>query len=316
MMKDENNIEAISENVLQNNNPRLTSKYEDTDVIIDASASIPVARYLANNINNKARIVSIFFNPLGNDCVLIAEDKNRKFTLDALEIQYYKHLINNSELENHLQTGKRFRYARSCGDLSFVMQQDLVALHSSICTRAILETLRKEEASVVIWSTQLDDFTVKKHVVDLYNINKQIFKDWTLYYDEGLLRKVYDARISKLPKETGGILIGSYDTQRKIVYVTDTILSPSDSKEYPNSYIRGCQNLKEAEESIKEITLSRLQYVGEWHSHPKGFNTRPSNDDKKLFDWIKEIMKIDGYPPLMLIVGDKTNYTWYLGEIN
>ena len=63
----------------------------------------------------------------------------------------------------------------------------------------------------------------------------------------GFLDKVYAARIKKLPNETGGILVGTYDMQRKIVYVVDCLLAPPDSEEWPTGFIRGFQGLNSQE---------------------------------------------------------------------
>jgi hypothetical protein len=46
---------------------------------------------------------------------------------------------------------------------------------------------------------------------------------WTIVADEYLEKKLKEIRIGKLPVETGGVLIGSYDMSRKIVYIVDTI---------------------------------------------------------------------------------------------
>jgi len=48
-----------------------------------------------------------------------------------------------------------------------------------------------------------------------------------------------------------------------------------------------------------------LQYVGEWHSHPDGYTTDPSQDDKQLFRWLEEHAARDSNPPVMIIVGEK-----------
>jgi hypothetical protein len=47
-----------------------------------------------------------------------------------------------------------------------------------------------------------------------------------------------------------------------------------------------------------------LQYIGEWHTHPKGYAPDMSGDDKILFSWMIENMNKEGLPALMLIVGE------------
>lgn len=136
-----------------------------------------------------------------------------------------------------------------------------------------------------------------------------------MYADHLLLEEISRARAAKLPNETGGVLIGAFDTLRRIVYVVVQVPSPPDSTEWPTLYIRGVQGLRERVEAIGRITAGNLIYVGEWHSHPDGVGCSPSNDDRKVFDWLRELRKVDGLPPVMLIVGDQDRFGWHIKEI-
>ena len=130
-----------------------------------------------------------------------------------------------------------------------------------------------------------------------------------------MIDKIGKIRADKLPNETGGVLVGAHDTQRKIVYAVDCIPSPPDSEEWPTVYIRGCQGLKAQVEKIKQITANQLMYIGEWHSHPPGCSVSPSQEDRQVFDWLSNCMRTNGLPPLMLIAGDLGKYAFYLEQI-
>jgi integrative and conjugative element protein (TIGR02256 family) len=127
--------------------------------------------------------------------------------------------------------------------------------------------------------------------------------DWTLYLDEWVSREVGMLRRRKLPKETGGVLIGSFDLERKVVYVVDALPSPPDSEEWPTLYIRGCRGLKRRVDEIARLTDGALQYVGEWHSHPDHCSTAPSREDFDVFAWLTEIVGMEGLPGVMVIAG-------------
>jgi integrative and conjugative element protein (TIGR02256 family) len=139
--------------------------------------------------------------------------------------------------------------------------------------------------------------------------------DWRIRTDETLVERLRSLRRDRLPNETGGVFIGSFDLERKIIYIVDTIPSPPDSTEWPVLYIRGCEGLPERIESNQEATLGMLQYVGEWHSHPNGCSTDPSNDDIKVFNWLKGHMSGDGLPAVMSIVGEAEAMSWFVGSI-
>jgi integrative and conjugative element protein (TIGR02256 family) len=138
---------------------------------------------------------------------------------------------------------------------------------------------------------------------------------WTLVTDVGLLEKLRALRGTGLPEETGGVLLGTWDLVHHIVYVADTIAAPPDSRKRVTSFIRGCEGLLGRVMHSGGVTSGMLQYVGEWHSHPDGFGTTPSGDDRKVFDWIAEKTAEDGYQPVMAIVGE-LEARWFVESIS
>ena len=301
----------------QETTEKLEDAFTNADIILDASASVPVARYLVHDVDSSARRISLFLNPEGTDVTVLAEDFERNTTLDSLEMQYYRHLISENCLEGHLKRNHgRIRYATSCRDVSSTIPQDFVALQAAICSRAIHKITSNKQAFMSIWRIDEDQINVQSYPFPVRNSIKCEIGDWTLCTDEGFIDKVQEARANKLPNETGGVLVGSYDMQRKIVYVVDCLLSPPDSEEWPTHYIRGCQGLRSQVEKIQEITENQLEYVGEWHSHPPNCSVKPSPDDRKVFEWISDHMIVDGLPPLMLIVSDPGKYEFYLKELD
>lgn len=295
---------------------KVKEAFGSTEIILDASASVTVARHLALDIDSSARRMSVFLNPQGTDITILAEDSERETTLDSLEMQYYRHLINENCLKNHLQRNHELiRYAPSCRDVSSTIPQDFVALQAAICSRAIHQLSSNEQAFMSIWRTNEDQISTQRYSFSVRNSVKYKIGEWILCTDEGFIDKVHETRANKLPNETGGILVGSYDMQRKIVYVVDCLPSPPDSEEWPTLYIRGCQGLRSQIAEVQQVTENQLKYVGEWHSHPLNCSVKPSQDDLQVFDWLSNYMKVDGLPPLMLIVGDPGQHAFYLDKI-
>ena len=64
-----------------------------------------------------------------------------------------------------------------------------------------------------------------------------------------MLNEMMNFRMNKLPNETRSVLLGSYDYERKIVYVFDT--STEDSEELRASYIRGCKGVFDNSRNIR-----------------------------------------------------------------
>ncbi|MDE0635226.1 MAG: Mov34/MPN/PAD-1 family protein [Candidatus Poribacteria bacterium] len=296
---------------------KIKEAFNTADIILDVSASIAVARYLVHDVDSPTRRISLFLNPVGTDVTVLAEDSERKTTLDSLEMQYYRHVINEDCLEGLLQMEpEHFRYSNSCSDVSATIPQDFVAMHAAICSRTIYQLTSNKQPLLSIWRIDADQFSVQKYSFPVKKTIEHKKGKWRLFTDEGFIKKIYEERAKKLPNETGGVLIGSYDMQRKIVYVVDYLPSPPDSKEWPTHYIRGCQGLRSKIEKIQQSTTNRIKYVGEWHSHPPNCGVKPSQDDRKVFEWISDFMTVEGLPPLMLIVGDHEKYAFYLEEID
>jgi hypothetical protein len=295
---------------------QVNSRLGSADIILDMSASVTVARHLALDVVAPAKRASLFLNPSGKDLVLLVEDRSRELRLDGLEMQLYRAIIHEESLKNHLRLSQgRRRYGQSCRNVTTVMPQDMVAMHAAIGGSELKEIVSSEEGQITVW--QSDHMrNVKRMDIPFHPLVEGKLGEWLIVSDEGFLSKINNIRNNKLPKETGGVLIGSFDLERRIVYIVDTIPSPPDSEEWPTLYIRGCKGLKKEVEAVNEATMGMLEYVGEWHSHPSGVSTSPSEDDILVFSWIAEWMDRDGLPAVMMIAGDAGRISCYVASID
>ena len=261
----------------------LERAYASADLIVDMSASVAVARHLTHDVTSPVRRVSLFFNPAGTDLVVLAEDAARTTRLDALEMQYYQATATLPELDGHLaSSASRIRYARSCRDVSSVIPQSRVALLAAITAAALRRIADDPAATIAVWRVRDANLGVDAIRPAARQVVAEAHNGWQVVVDEGLLERVRRQRAERLPNETGGVLIGSFDAQRRIVHVVEMVASPADSEEWPTLYIRGAEGLADRVKQIQASTLDRLRYVGEWHSHPDGVGCDPSGDDQKV----------------------------------
>lgn len=293
----------------------LARTMREADTILDVSTSVAVARSLACDIDSSARRASLFMTPSGQDLVLIAEDRDRRLPLDALEMQYYRAAINEPALDGHFGAQQpRRRYGQSCRDVTSTLPQHQVALHAAIAARALRERLREPAAALVVWRAE-GDGSVRRIAATTWPVTRLQAGGWTVVTDAGLLDKLTALREQKLPNETGGVLLGSFDVERSILYIADALPSPPDSEEWPTLYIRGSQGLRQAVDHVQQTTHGMIEYVGEWHSHPRGAATAASHDDLQVFAWLTSLMESDGLPAVMMIVGDPGRTSCFVGEI-
>jgi proteasome lid subunit RPN8/RPN11 len=105
----------------------------------------------------------------------------------------------------------------------------------------------------------------------------------------------------RAPSETGGIMVGRIDANRKTVYVTRLVRAPADSRGTPYAFTRGTEMLPEALDLIRRRTGSLLTYVGEWHTHPMG-GSDLSDTDKEAVISLRSILDPAALPTLVTIV--------------
>ena len=293
----------------------ITRVLETADAILDFSASVPVARKLAVEISAQGRRASTFMNPSGSSSILLCEDPQRLSRLDSLEMQYYRAILIHADLTEHFAvSSESIRYATSCRDTSSTLPAHRVALHAAVTSAAIKKALSSDEACIRLWIANEEDNVKALHIHPEEMIERQI-GGWRLVTDRGLMAKLKSLRSAGLPAETGGVLLGTWDLVNRIVYIADTISAPPDSKKRVTSFIRGCEGLLDKVTHAGQATSGMLQYVGEWHSHPNSIGTAPSNDDRKVFEWITEKTTEDGYQPIMAIVGE-LDARWFVESIS
>ena len=290
----------------------LASSYENSDFILDMAASVPVSRHLANDVESNARRVSLFLNPAGTALTLLGEDEDRNVTLDMLEMQFYREIVANSMLRDLLRHPNQTRTGLTCRDISAEISQESLAIHSGMGSRAFRLFASGTAAQIRTW--QFGEHSDYNLVMDLVPaaISSERIQGWTVSWDASLVDKLMQLRLSRLPKETGGILLGSYDQGRRAIYIVDALPSPIDSREGRSSYIRGTRGLKEDVTRVMDITDGMLEYVGEWHSHPEGYGVEPSEHDRRLLEWVKQGMETVGHPGLIGIVGSNNRLGVYL----
>ncbi len=303
---------SIIADALQSNSDELIAAFNKAGTIVDLSASVAVSRKLAVDVGSSARRVACFLSPSGKDSVLLAEPEDRSLRLDLIEMEYYRSLIRDDRLNGHLRTiNATHRYANACRDVSVRLPHDAVVLHASIAARQIRQLPKDSTARVI----RTDELLIPSAVdIEMSAYRHLQVGKWQLMISERLMLDLATDRSDHLPKESGGVLIGSFDMSRQIIYLVDQLPAPSDSQRSETSFLRGCQNLRDQLDGISENTLGQLTYVGEWHSHPKKSN-KPSKKDALLFQWLTDHRRADGMPAVMAIVAENSD-RWIVADLD
>jgi proteasome lid subunit RPN8/RPN11 len=286
---------------------KLAGAYESSEIVLDFSASVAVSRHLATTVSN-ARHLSVFLNPSGNSLIILAEDSTRTLRLDWLEMLHYRAVLEEPALSGTFQVpDTHVRYGNSCRDVSAQLAQDDVAIWAGVASKSIKQLSQSNAAAVRVYHSKPDCENLLVTPLITESI-KLVSDDWTVQLDRWLIEKIAAMRQARLPNETGGILVGNFNTQSQVCSIVNVVPSPKDSSEWPTSYIRGCADLKRTIQGIETRTLGQIGYVGEWHSHPDGAAVRPSTDDLEAYSWLVAHMHPEGLPGIMMIFGADSDF--------
>lgn len=279
------------------------------DLIVDITTTISVPRNLASS-EYTARCCSAFITKDGRDAVILMEDSERNHRLDILEAQYYRAILNNTWGKNHIHLGTS-QHIGHCRDKSFIIPNELVSIYAAILAKKIRDYCLTNHATISVWSANSDsqilfyDVLISEPVIHVGANGGP-----SVVFDEALSKKILQMRQEKLPLETGGILVGFHDIPNNSIYIVDALDAPIDSKETIVSFERGIEGMEDLIKGISQRTGGMVEYIGEWHSHPKGVLPKPSSEDIILLKNLALNMELDGKPVVMMIAGDEDITSW------
>ena len=308
-IQSDSDLVAIASDVFGKDNSVIVA-FGQSDIILDASASIAVERHLALDVQSDARRISCFLNPQGTATIMLLESVDRSARLDLLEMQYYRELLKNEKYSDHMSLPETMVYSGTCRSISSRISQDNISLSAALCCKAIKLHTSNTNGEIIIWTHATDTVEKESFMADKWITHEQ--GGWKIELSLSLLGEMRTDREKALPNETGGVLIGAYDITRKRIYVVYQVRAPEDSISSPTSFIRGCANLPERLKYIHETTLDNLTYIGEWHSHPS-VNTQRSTDDVKLHKAIVGYNRENCLPGCMMILGTD-NFSIFIDE--
>ncbi len=133
-----------------------------------------------------------------------------------------------------------------------------------------------------------------------------------LYIADSVLTEIEKAVKDHYPKEFGGVFIGN-STSSKSLLIED-ILIPDAYENGRTVFVRHPGSLNDRLKLIYQESDGRIDYVGEWHSHPDAVAV-PSSTDKKAMDTISKNKDINTTNPIMAIMEvrkDQTSIGFYI----
>jgi len=222
-------------------------------------------------------------------------------------------------MAGHLENARadRIRYANACNDLTRPLPPWRVQMLSAIGSGQVIKLLETDEASATAWRLDPATSSVVHVPLDVVPFDR-LNGGFRVRLSQGVVDQMRALRLQAAPDETGGVLIGTYDLSRHVLNIVGVLQAPEDSVQEPTYFVRGSSDLEPLVQKLAEKSAGRLQYVGEWHSHPDGSPAKPSGDDEAVFAYLREHMEPGGSPYAMVICGENSTWVragWQLHDI-
>jgi integrative and conjugative element protein (TIGR02256 family) len=128
----------------------------------------------------------------------------------------------------------------------------------------------------------------------------QIDLNLKLNINDELMGDIYNSTKEHHPKEIGGILLGYYSDNGKCAYIESIVLAKFYINS-PTNFTRQTSDLNHIIDQEYIKSQGKLNYLGEWHSHPDGSTQFSAKD----FLTMKEIAfnnNVKIHNPILLIV--------------
>jgi integrative and conjugative element protein (TIGR02256 family) len=294
---------AINDTITNLANPKVMASITEATLLVDATTTLYSPRKLSQE-DKVPRSVSVFLTPSGQSSVLLLEAADRSIRLDALEAQYYNSIINSDWGANHLGGHHGTLWVGAgCRDVSAIISNEAIQLHAATLARQIRLLKDKPESYIRVWSSDFETGALATYEVSVYNSLHFKCREWQVIMNIGLQEKLCKVRMSHLPNETGGIILGYIDQTLRHIYVVDVLNAPLDSEADRTGFTRGVEGLAVVLEKVRLRTANIVDYIGEWHSHPPFTSASPSSIDRSLIKQLADALELDGQPALMVIVG-------------
>lgn len=282
----------------------LAKAVREAALVVDATTTLHVPRDAMDD-DALPRMASVFLTPNGQACVMLLDSADRSVRVAHLEAQYYRAMLRSSWGANHLDGHAGIDIgAASCRRASATLSYELIHVHGGTLSGQLRRNADGPDARLLVWS--LDTQTGALHAERTAAVPALTARlgDWRVVWDEGVEACMRAQRETHLPHETGGILLGYLDQKLKVVFVVDALRAPKDSRADPTGFTRGKLGVRESIEEARRRTTGVVDYIGEWHSHPKGHSARPSDLDVVLLAQLAMLRAREQLPTLMLIAGE------------
>lgn len=277
------NLDSISEK-LNNYDLKIVGDYfnKNIDIIFDCSTDTEVT-YIIDKLNFKGETFSLAITNNAKSFVSITGSNLTKQAKTIFD------LVKNEPPSYFEGAG--------CGYPTFEANYNDINALLNVGLKVINNNYSKDNVneSFIIRPDFEDELIIDIEEYEYYN---RYDIGSSIHISKSVLKTIEEETTFHYPNEFGGVFIG-YKTDKN--FIITNILIPDEYKNGKTIFVREPGTLNERLSEIHNITNGKIQYLGEWHSHPDG-PTNPSSTDIKAMKEIARDKNINIDKPLLMIV--------------
>ncbi len=296
--------EALIDDLLQLSQDKFFSIINDVDIIVDCSASIAVLKYFSDIQGLNKPIVSLYQIDQGLGTVMLYTPRGSDTPLNIIELTAISEWRSVTSIRRWLtETLNSVDIGGGCRSASAKISYARVMYGASIVSNLLLEWITEnelpEQARADIFNLPTQASTESHRSV--INITATTHKagNWKIVIRKDVSNNLKRLATESPDCETGGILLGQADRQKKILIIVDCIECVGVKSS--TGYHRFPNDLKYKFAKMEKQTAGMLHYVGEWHSHPQYCNCTPSPTDRSTMKELATLLVGDRLPALCAI---------------
>lgn len=250
-------------------------------LIVDTTASLKVltSETVSTALNaSNVRLSRAMMFGQGNAAIVLLEGVNRSSRVDDLtaylfdSCRFHPHL--REAIANDGNDLSRVFTGVNCSSITSQMSDAVISRSAAITAMQIQKWLTEgfpkngclaygvADGLSMLWRTnELGNTTVLNVTED---------DGWEIRILDHVAAAIY-ADVQQWGKnETGGALVGKISFQTRTILIAGLVDAPVDSIRQPTKFILGIEGLQENLLLANQNSLSYLQFIGTWHSHPMG----------------------------------------------
>ncbi len=315
MYRGQAEVTAVRSNGIDILHGTKTHLLEQKAWLIDATASKAFERALIECQQlDGIRVMRAELAHRGQIGMMSIEGPNRNPRLDDISVYLSTLACDHDYLSDWLTAGdtaersdlqfEEIPIGMGCHTDTMVLADDEISFHAALMSTSFKHQISQASCEGYLQLSFLGhegDVSRQQISVPTFHVLQADNDDtWQIRVTERVKKEILKSVAESAPNETGGILMGNVNPVRKVVHVTKVLPPPPDSRSTPYMFVRGSKDVPDAVRQIQSLTGGFINYVGEWHSHPKG-GGQMSQQDKAAARQLQAVLKSSDTPVHIII---------------